>query len=179
MKFGWIVAGIGVLLASFLLAWWFIPSRAQGDLAFAREFVWLRESGIDVIVESGADLPDLEMLFEESKEARRIPPEDAAQMSMPEMTLQSEDVDFEFAQEQWRAFRKLPKPEQRRIQAVYQQFMKLTSSQQQEVRDWVQQWLNFSDEERAQLRHRLQKWHRLSPTEKDEARERWAAPPGP
>ncbi|HRO66943.1 MAG TPA: DUF3106 domain-containing protein [Pseudobdellovibrionaceae bacterium] len=87
----------------------------------------------------------------------------------------SQDLGLDEARVEWRAFRSLPKPDQRRIHKIYSDFEKLSPSAQAETREWVQRWLGLSLEERAKVRHRLQRWERMSPEEKQELQKRWRA----
>ncbi|HRO66942.1 MAG TPA: hypothetical protein PL182_05210 [Pseudobdellovibrionaceae bacterium] len=57
----WIV-GTGVVAASALLGFWFLPERGRADIEFAKEFSWIKETGVDAIVSAGEDLPDFEMI---------------------------------------------------------------------------------------------------------------------
>lgn len=167
-----LLVGIGTLLAAFAMAYWFLPERESADLEFARDLVWLREVGVDAVVEAGADLPEIEMLLD-SQPVRKVVEDEM--LSSPDQELAEPEMDLDAARVQWRQFRSLPKEEQRRIHRVYSQFQKLDPNQQHEVRDWVSQWLHLPESQRVGVRHRLQKWTRASVEEKAEALDRWNA----
>ncbi len=60
-KGAWLVGG-GVIIASALLGFWFLPERGRADIVFAQEYPWLKEDGIDAIIEAGHELPDFELI---------------------------------------------------------------------------------------------------------------------